>query len=451
MFEGSTRAGVGWRCLVVLLALLPTAQAGAGGARLGVVALEGEPAPGGDARYRTFFGISLNDAGDIGISAGLSGGPAHQAMYVLRRDGSVDAILSSDAPPPELGERYAYLGIPELNDAGDFVFGAAIGDVPDGGAWLLSSDSELSVIAAVGDPIPGLADTTYDENPSQVLLNDAGRILLATRLETPVHGDDTALFLISGDTQEIVARSGDTAPVPGSVLFTVVGTEADFNAAGDVVFFALTDDFAASRGVFVRAGGGLAAVALDGGTAPVAGERTFSFASAPHPQINAAGTIAFSSWLEPYQPDGANEGIFLDDAGTLTPLVLTGDRVPGTAGRRFQEVVRPQLDSRGNVVFLGSSYTEGGRRVQGLYRVWRGWISTVVETGTSVPGTGGAALDRLSFWDLRLNDRGTVLFGATLDDGRRGVFRAHPTPNTARSRATPSACSPRATPGRSCR
>ncbi len=238
------------------------------------------------------------------------------------------------------------------------------------------------------------------------------------------------MLLIDDSGVDVVAIKGDAAPTPVGSTFTVINDEASMNAAGTVVFFGHTDltTEVGSRGVFARLAGTLVPIALERELAPVGVGRTFSFASNPTPRINAAGHTVFYASLQPYA-SSANQGLFLHDGTTTSPLVLTGDLVPGSTQRTFSTFGRPQIGWGDVVVFLAYSYDEQEQLIQGLYRLCDGRLTTIVETGESLPGAGGAVLDALSYWSLSMNASGAVLFKATLSDGRSGAYLATPGPS----------------------
>jgi hypothetical protein len=396
-----------------------------------MVALEGDPAPRGDGTYQAFYtgaGLSLNNLGAIGFGAGMDGGGARQGAHVIYPDGSADVILNTDVPPTPPGDAYAYMGAPHLNDAGEFAFSVGIqsGGPSLGYAWLVQRESGLEMVAQVGDPVPGLVDTTWSHNTDHVSVLPAGEVLLGTGLSR-TSGDGQGLFIIGESSFDIVVTDGVPMPLPGSPAFSVISPEADANATGDVVFYGF-GDMGGSRGLYARVDGSLVALAIEGEVAPFDESKTFSFASNPRPSINDSGHAVFSVYLEPLGIGPLEQSVLIvHPDGTIDPVSREGDPVPRAPGRSFVAYgLAPVVNAGGDVIFLAASQEGTGPIRDGVYLWSEGVLSTIVEEGDGVPESGGATFTGFSDSAFDFNDVGVVAVVAWLDDGRRGVYRAIP-------------------------
>ena len=154
--------------------------------------------------------------------------------------------------------------------------------------------------------------------------------------------------------------------------------------------------------------------------------------------MNNRGDIAFNGDLTP--PPGANQsiGVFLYSGGKITAIARPGDPMPGGGKLVNASLVggNVHINNRGDVVFSGVVDTDvdgDGFDDTGLFQWSHGQLSVVARTGTVIPGVG--TVDELASPQLVIppspiptttsgainNDRGQVLFQATLTDGR-GVF-----------------------------
>jgi hypothetical protein len=152
--------------------------------------------------------------------------------------------------------------------------------------------------------------------------------------------------------------------------------------------------------------------------------------------MNNRGDIAFGGDLTP--PPDANQsiGVFLYSGGEITAIVRPGHQMPGGGTLVNASLVggNVHINDRGDVVFSGQIDVGDDSLVTGLFQSSHGKLSVVARTGTVIPGIG--TVDQLTSPSQIVvppppgffttsgainNDRGQVLFQATLTDGR-GVF-----------------------------
>jgi hypothetical protein len=155
-------------------------------------------------------------------------------------------------------------------------------------------------------------------------------------------------------------------------------------------------------GVFTGRGGNLTAIADTDGI--------FSGFGQDFPKINNQGKVAFVGDLK-----SGDQGVFLGTGKTLTTIADTREG--------FSLFVNTDINNRGTVAFSG--FLDAGG--EGIFTGADLTADRVIGTGDVLDGAtvirlgGGAGLSRID-----LNDRGQLVFGATLSDGREGIFRADP-------------------------
>ena len=413
--------------LVFACAMLSASSAGALDYVIEKVALQGDPAPLGGGAYQILYGpLSLNGPGDIGFAAGLSGGTASSGGFVVHPDGGVDAVLDTDTPPTLPGEAFEWVGPPCLNDSGEFAFAASLLGGPSDYGWFAKRASGLEMLARSDEPVPGLVDTFwYDGFYGRVCMLSNGDALLSAGLWR-TNGEGSGVFIIGATGVDIVVTDEDPIPIAGSPTFAHVGREANANSSGDTVFYGVGVN-AMNRGVFARAGGDLVALAVEGETAPFDPSRTYSFSGFTYPRINEAGQVAFAMSLDG-GPTG-QQGVFIAQAnGTIEPVALTGDPVPGSPEHSFSAAAgETPIDDAGNVIFNGVFEPVGGEYLSGGIYHWNaGVLHSVIEKGFVAPDSGGAMITGFTAAWLVSNNAGVVVFAATLDDGRFGIYRAIP-------------------------
>jgi hypothetical protein len=247
------------------------------------VALEGDTAPQATGTYESFSnGISLNVIKDVGYTSALLGGPAGYASWVAHKGGGFDVVLTTDTPPTGSVEQFTKLGVPRLNDAGEFALGASLNTAPSHHGWFAHRQTGLELVVRVDDPVPGMPGITFKRSSDRVKMLSTGEVLLGSTVSgNPQNG--SGVFIIGATSTDIVVTNGAVMPVAGSPTFTWVAPEADANSSGDVAFYG--EAFGITRGIFVRRGGSLTAVAVEGDPAPGSLPGTLNFGGTHRPSI----------------------------------------------------------------------------------------------------------------------------------------------------------------------
>ncbi len=147
---------------------------------------------------------------------------------------------------------------------------------------------------------------------------------------------------------------------------------------------------------------------------PAPGGDVLGFATGP--RINNRGEVVFHGPVPPALR-GVTNGVFLaSPSGKLIDIVRPGDSLPGGGHARFLSLAYA-LNDVGQVAFwvqLQEDLNGDGRRDTGIYLWQDGAISLIARSGMLVPGVGEI---RGGFTAVQLNNRGEVMFWATLTSG----------------------------------
>lgn len=189
------------------------------------------------------------------------------------------------------------------------------------------------------------------------------------------------------------ARAGDyeiraialrDAPAPGGGTFQSGFRSPRVGPGPEVAFFANLSGGA--EGLFVWEAGGLHAVARSGDSAPGSGGGSFS-AFGPH-DLGSDGSVVFVSDL---QGGSAARGLFRDQGGTLSALVLAGDTAPGTGGAQFTDFLTAAAGEAGRVLFTASVSLVPP--LEGVFLWAGGGAQKLALSGEPAPGGGTFSTD----------------------------------------------------------
>jgi hypothetical protein len=238
-------------------------------------------------------------------------------------------------------------------------------------------------------------------------MNNRGQVVWGGNVDT----GETWIFLWDARTgkAECVQRPG--MPAPGGGRFQPSWRQvAEINNHGDVAYYAYVTEIRSGMpvpGVFARIHGKNVVVAREG--SPITGGT--SIIAAAFPAISDTGAVVFHANVG----DVDAVGVYRWQNGKIVPIAVPGVQLPG--GRRLDEALYPQIDTAGNVVFVGQT-----RRGMGLYRWARGAIRPIVEPGDILPGLGPLRqVDPNGRRPFDLNAGGAVAFVGN-GVNRDGVF-----------------------------
>jgi hypothetical protein len=423
---------------------------------------------------------ALNDHGQMVFGSDMSPVPGDAAgnpdvgegVFLQQPNGNRVALARVGDTTPN-GTTYGpnFFGEIRMNSSGNGVFSFEQEPLPNpfiagvnAGLYRFNSDGKVTAALLPGDPAPG--GGTFSGYVFRPTINDAGTIAFVGIVPTDI-GPGASVGLGQGDflldkhgNITTIVQPGTTVTLPGGRVVTFDWAQnPSVNNPGDVAFGAhitadpfiqfgasfpatLTQIFTAES-IYFRDGqtGAIRPIAVQGGPAP--GGKTFTYAFGP--VLNDSGDIAFAGAF-PANPAGSglappnndnNIGIFLNHKGQNIVVAEPGDAMPGgghlkTAGFFTIDL---GLNNQGVVAFSATLDTSDpvngdGSFDTGLYTWSRGTLTLVARTGTVIPGV-GTIQALLSPGEIgntgntsalggseAFNNRGQILFQATLTDGR---------------------------------
>jgi hypothetical protein len=422
-------------------------------------------------RINDFEPNGLNNRGDVlyGDDLGTANDPSTffgEGIF-LRSHGQETVLANSTAPAPGGGTfDFSFLGPSALNSQGDAAFdfllqpaGAPFG--VNAGAYRYSHSTGTVTPVVVPGVTPAPAGGTFAGVSFTPTLNNRGDLIFPGIVTTDqgIHvpgqayiGLGQGLFKPNRDgTIASVLSPGD--PAPGGGKFDWAAGPA-INSGGDIAFEghvageeAQDPNFppqaaliAALGSVYVKDGatGQVQSIAHAGNPAPGGGV----FRQAVFPHINDRGDVLFTGDLTPAPAADQVLGVFLSSGGKIIPIARPGDPMPGGGHLVTVSVVggNTNLNNPGDVVFNAALDTShNGVPDTGLFEWSHGRLSLIARSGTVLPGVG--TVSNLTFNVIVtppppivvpnsgavINDRGQVLFGATLTDGRSVMLLYTPT------------------------
>jgi hypothetical protein len=411
--------------------------------------------PGGGSFTSDFEPSGINNRGGVAFTADLTTGV--EGVFVARR-GQVSQILRGGDPAPGGGTFGSVeLGRLGLNDGGDVAVPFTLEPVTvplglNSGLYRFSHASQTLSAAVVPGVTPAPGGGTFAGVFFNTSINNSGDIVFSG-IATGVDIDPTSapgfmgmgLSLVLADKHGnlvSVARPGDSAPKGGTFDAASNGW---INDGGDIAFGAhlageecvdIGSPFACGESVYLRkaATGVIESIAHQGDPAPGGGTYRLAFG----PVLNSQGDIVFIGDLTPPPANGVTLGVFLVSKGLTTAVARPGDPMPGggnmvSAGNQDATY---GINNVGDVSFAAKLDTDSngdGIADTGVYVSSRGSVHLVARTGTFIPSLGTIAyLGLAPFCSTPcvtggvINNRGQVLFFATLSDGTGVLLLATP-------------------------
>lgn len=449
--------------VVAIVAVVPEATAAPTAYLFTPVAHLGDPAPDGGTFVNDFEAGGLNNHGDMAFGADVSSGG--EGVFVFQKGQFSQLGRSNEAAPGGGTFEFGFLGPVGLNDPGDVTFSFLLQPFTppvgvNAGVYRYShtTRSVTAVIIPFVTPAPG--GGTFQGTVFYPSINNRGDIVFPGIIETanglhPIPPDGEPYIglgvgIYRADAKGRIAGEiapGDAAPGGGTFDYAV---EPWINNGGDISFighiageesvvagFPPQADFISALGnLYIKraATGEIRTVVHAGDPAPGGGH----FRQVFHDVMNDRGDIAFGGDLTPPPDANANIGVFLYSGGSITAIARPGDPMPGGGHLVNASIVggNAHINNRGDVAFSGVVDTDvdgDGFPDTGLFLWSHGQLSVIARTGTVIPGVG--TIDELTSPQLVFppapiatttsgainNDRGQILFQATLTDGR-GVF-----------------------------
>jgi hypothetical protein len=432
-------------------------------ATLGVPAQLKAPPAGPAFHINDFEPGAINNRGDVvyGTDLGTSADPSSffgEGVFLLPRGRLVPLDLAHAlgiAPPTNHAGVFDFLlqGQITLNDPGDAAFAFTLnpfGSPITAGDFILaftnsglyrysSTTGNVSALVTPG-VTPSPAGGTFPGVGFNTSINNRGDTVFPG-----IVGTKTGVFKAdAAGNITAIAKPGDPMP-DGRIFDSAMNSGPWINQAGDIAFTAqLVGEAAGSSSIYVRDArtGAISPIVRQGGPRPEGGAFNGLFS----PVLNESGDIVFEGNLTPGGPSSGfgTLGVYLYSKGVTRSIAKPGDPMPG--GGNFSSAsffVSGEVDINASreVVFsalLDSDTNGDGRADTGLY-VWsKGEVRLIARSGTILPGVGTVrdlATNVSGFPPPPIftpssgalnNDRGQVLFAATLIDGSAVLVLATP-------------------------
>ena len=125
---------------------------------------------------------------------------------------------------------------------------------------------------------------------------------------------------------------------------------------------------------------------------------------------------------------GFTSGVYLKQAptGQIISIAHHGDPIPASAGGGvFDYAFGPIVNDRGQVAFVGAvqgTTSPIGQDVQLVFLYSQGSLTAVASPGQLMPGGGRFVTASFAAGQADLNNGGTVVFNALLDNGEEGLY-----------------------------
>lgn len=270
----------------------------------------------------------------------------------------------------------------------------------------------FEALALEGETAPGTG-ALYDRVYGPASLDDGAHGFFAEPDAAPA----PAIWVDVGSGVQLVTRRDDPAPVPGGETFMGFSTPQVFGSGKAVFEAQYTQGVSGwAYGLFLWEAGSITPLLLDG--EPVSGT-PWLFEVAYNPRVNASGEVVFEGTVKDVTGTSAG-GIFRLSDGVLEPLVWRYD-TPAPGGGLFNQTYSPVINDAGVVAFVG------GGTEYGIYRVDGGQIVQMLSTDDVLPGTGGGRPDERLFTGgtIDINASGAVAFRTAITGGSvyTGIFR----------------------------
>ena len=383
------------------------------------VAVTGQSAPGGGTFDR--FSVEslpivapINSRGQVAFFATVLRGRAGEGFFLS--SGTQVSKLAADGDPAPGGGVFSGFGrhpVPALNDAGELAFAAAIAGARAVEGIFVASRRGTRAIALAGAAAPDIPSGTF-AGVDAPALNERGEVAF---LATVRRGRESleAIYLHAGGKSRKIVAQGDPAPAGG--VFAGFGPPA-LNGKGSVVFGAVVEGRAVPGGLFIGKSGAIRMLVGAGEDTPDGG----IFAKfSERVAVNDAGQVAFNAILKGAPIAGA---IYVVD-DRVRRIAGLGDAAPG--GGVFSHFgLWPSLSAAGAVVFAAS--VDGGASPVAVFVAGRGATARVSAVGDALPG-GGTLVSFGLYPFAAASAAGAVTFAAAPDAvgaGAEGVFAIDP-------------------------
>lgn len=431
------RLAVAVLVLLVVDSIAVLAWAAHGSAR--VIAVTGDPVPGGGGSLSFIDHPMLNDLGQVafvgwtGVGLGGQGAPG---IYLGESAGLTRIAIPGQAAPDGNGVFRSFSNL-RLNAAGQVAFSAILngtsGGGSDDGGIFLADQSTVRQIVREGQLAPdgnwGFSATQYN------VLNDVGQVAFNSLLVGNTGGSANSRRVYRGDGLGLVEIVRDSQPSPdGDGLISgftpAFGRSPIINQSGHVSFRALITSVTGSDDAILFGDGtGLELIARGGQAVPDGNGR---FLRLTDPTLNDAGQVAFHASITNSINVLGDAGIFRGDGATIDELVRAGQAAPDGNGvfstfgwqesfNASAEGIVPVFNNSGQFSFIaGLTETSGGATDDtGVFIAGGESLLQMVREGDSPPDVADSFA---FFFNPRINEAGQVVFQSSTQDKNTGAL-----------------------------
>jgi hypothetical protein len=433
------------------------------------------PPPGGGPFVNDFEPGGLNSQGDMAFGADVSVSGGGEGVFLKPHNAQTIELGRTGGSAPGDGTfEFGFLGTVGLNDQGDMVFDFLLKDFTppfgvNAGAYRYShtTGKVTPVVRPFFTPVPGggtfqgvsfvpTINNRGDMAFGGIVATDDGVYIVPQSIPPEAYiGLGIGIFQADAKGQITkVVVPGDAAPGGGTFDYAV---EPWINDGGDVSFIghiageeSVVEGFppqavtiSALGGLYVKDGakGIIRTIVHADDPAPGGG----NFRQAFHDVMNNRGDIVFFGDVTPAPHSNENIGVFLSSGGKIITVARPGDAMPGGGELVNASIVggNVHINNRGDVVFSGVVDTDvdgDGENDTGLFQWSHGELNVIAKTKTEIPGVGTvfalasvqivvppAPIPTTTSGAIN-NDRGQVLFCATMTDGSVRLLLATPRP-----------------------
>ncbi len=367
-------------------------------------------------RYvNTSGGLSINKNGDVVFPVLLSD---QSSAIMLFSNDKLEFLIKtkglSSAPIPD--DMFRHVDAPYINDNGiTAFFGVLVKDNLETRIFKKKGDN-IFAIAGPGNSIVGL-DTTINSLccTQSMSINNNGDVAFVANLEDGRYG--LFVFTKNGINPIIVVGGNAVAPVTveGNEILRLFGNVSEINDKGEIAFGAELSigNSVKGLGMLFYRDGEIITIVEPGVEAPGTNGNIFN-GSIIGMALNNNSDVVFRESIVNLRgnsnvPIGRQGiGIFLWHDGETKPLILTGDKIPGTEEKTFEHRSTSGFLAKNSINDFGETTIPLGTSEQniGIFVLTKDEVFPVVFTDEILDGP----IDLIQASIAAINNRGDILF-----------------------------------------
>ena len=396
---------------------IPAAFAQSASYSVETIILVGEPVP--DVPDATFVIIGSPDFNDAGTLAfrGWYEDPSSTVPAVWLGQPDALSILAQAGieAPGAPGRTFSSFNNPTLNENGSAAIFAFLdsSELYNNGIWL-GKQGSLALIARGGEPAPGAEPRFFIDVAAGTTtnyareLNNLDEIAIDAQLNPTLDPNDEGIWVGDGGSLRLVALEGE--PAPGTLDPFIILNGPTLNDSGDILFQGILSIDPQRAGAWLESAGVLEPIAVSGDPAPSVPDRTIAYVS--HTAFNNAGEMLLNLVLDDSDTTN-NTGVWVKRENLFGPVARKGDPVPGVPGETFLFAVLDSLTESGLIGIRGAIDNPGGAAIDGYWFGREGNLQLVAIEGQEPPGAPGRSYTVIT--QRTANNRGEVAISALLD------------------------------------